>query len=98
MLATRAVVTTSRKASEALTKALDCIEGEPRLLDALAELHSELLHAGAHFQEFEPDAEAVATFRHQLKDVAVRLRRRPTPNVAGDADAIEKRLFELAQL
>ena len=98
LLATRAVVTTSRKASESLTKALDCIEGEPRLLDALAELHSELLHAGAHFPEFEPDAEAVASFRHQLKDVAVRLRRQPTPNVAGDAEAIEKRLFELAQL
>ena len=98
LLATRAVLAASRKASESLTRALECIEGEPRLLDILADLHSELLHAGEHFPEFTPEAEAVATFRHQLKDVSSRLRRRPVPAVAGDAEAIEKRLFELAQL
>ena len=98
LLTRRAALAAARKASDALTRALDCIEGEPRLLDSLAELHRELLHAGESFEEFAPDAEAVAAFRHQLKDVASRLRRRPAPNVEGDAEVIEKRLFELAQL
>ena len=40
----------------------------------------------------------MTVFRHHLKDVAVRLRRRPLRPVAGDPEAIEKRLYELAQL
>lgn len=98
LLARRAALLESRKAAEALSRSLDCIEREPGLLDALADLHRELLHAGGIHEEFLPDAEAVAAFRHQIKDLSVRLRRKPGPAAADDAEAIERRLFELAQL
>jgi DNA repair protein RecN (Recombination protein N) len=97
----RTALAEARKASEALSKALECVEREPKLLDGLADLHRELLHAGTVVPEFTDDAEAVAAFRHQLKDMAVRLRRAPAGGVAvsqHDAEAIEKRLFELATL
>ncbi|MFU2207312.1 DNA repair protein RecN [Solidesulfovibrio sp. C21] len=101
LTARRAALAEARKASEALSKALECIESEPKVLDSLADLHRELLHAGTVAPEFTEDAEAVAAFRHQLKDMAVRLRRAPAAGAAvsaSDAEAIEKRLFTLAQL
>jgi DNA repair protein RecN (Recombination protein N) len=99
LIARRAALAESRKAAEALSRAQDAIEREPKVLDVLADLHRELLHAGAIFAEFTDDAEAVATFRHQVKDMAARLRKAPAAAVsAGDAEAVEKRLFELATL
>ena len=98
LLARRAALAEARKASEALGRALDALEREPKLLDTLADLHRELLHAGEIHEDFLADAEAVAAFRHQLKDVGARLRRKPAQVVDDDAEAIEKRLFELAQL
>lgn len=98
LIARRAALAESRKAAEALARARDAIEAEPKVLDVLAELHSELLHAGTIFPEFTDDAEAVAAFRHQVKDMAARLRRRPDAVSGDDADAVEKRLFELATL
>ncbi|EHJ48538.1 SMC domain protein [Solidesulfovibrio carbinoliphilus subsp. oakridgensis] len=98
LIGRRAALAESRKASEALARALDTLEQSPKVLDTLADLHRELLHAGELFPDFTADAEAVAAFRHHLKDVAVRLRRKPTKAPGDDAEAIEKRLFELAQL
>lgn len=99
LIARRAALAESRKAAEALSRAQDAIEREPKVLDVLADLHRELLHAGAIFAEFTDDAEAVAAFRHQVKDMAARLRKAPAATVsAGDAEAVEKRLFELATL
>lgn len=98
LIGRRAALTESRKAAEALTRALDTLEQSPKMLDTLADLHRELLHAGEIFPDFTVDAEAVAAFRHHLKDVAVRLRRKPAKAPDDDAEAIEKRLFELAQL
>jgi len=98
LIGRRAALAESRKASQALSRALDTIERAPTILDTLADLHSEMLHAGAIFPEFAEDAEAVAAFRHQIKDISVRLRRKPSKAPDDDAEAIEKRLFELAQL
>ncbi|MHC1712856.1 MAG: DNA repair protein RecN [Solidesulfovibrio sp.] len=98
LLARRAVLADSRKAAESLSRSLDCIERAPKLLDTLADLHRELLHASAIYADFTADADAVGTFRHLLKDVSVRLRRKPAQNTGDDAEDIEKRLFELAQL
>ncbi|OLN28353.1 DNA repair protein RecN [Desulfovibrio sp. DV] len=98
LIGRRAALNESRKAAEALDRSLECIERQPRLLDTLADLHRELLHAGAIFPDFLADAEAVAGFRHQLKDISVRLRRKPSKAADDDAEAIEKRLFELATL
>jgi len=98
LLARRAALVESRKAAEALSRSLDCIEREPKLLDTLADLHRELLHASSIYPEFVADVEAVASFRHHMKDVSARLRRRPAKNADDDAEAIEKRLFDLAQL
>jgi DNA repair protein RecN (Recombination protein N) len=98
LLARRAALLESRKAAESLSRSLDCIERQPTLLDTLADLHRELLHASAIHPDFAPDAEAVAAFRHQLKDLSARLRRKPAQTEEDDAEAIEKRLFELAQL
>ena len=99
LVARRAALAESRKAAEALSRAQDAIEREPKVLDVLADLHRELLHAGAIFPEFADDAEAVASFRHQVKDMAARLRKKPAAATsAGDAEAVEKRLFELATL
>ncbi len=99
LIARRAALAESRKASEALSRAKDAIEREPKVLDVLADLHSELLHAGTIFPEFTDDAEAVAALRHQIKDMATRLRRKPAAAIsANDAEAVEKRLFELATL
>jgi DNA repair protein RecN (Recombination protein N) len=98
LLARRAELVAARKAAEALSRALDHIEGEPKVLDILADLARELLHAGENFPEFSADAETVSTFRHHLKDVASRLRRQPGRLVDDDPETIEKRLFELAQL
>jgi DNA repair protein RecN (Recombination protein N) len=98
LIGRRAALAESRKASEALGRALDTLEQSPKVLDTLADLHRELLHAGEIFPDFTADAEAVAAFRHHLKDVAVRLRRKPSKAPDDDGEAIEKRLFELAQL
>ena len=99
LVARRAALAESRKAAEALSRAQDAIEREPKVLDVLADLHRELLHAGTIFPEFADDAEAVASFRHQVKDMAARLRKKPAAATsAGDAEAVEKRLFELATL
>jgi len=98
LIARRAALTEARRASEALSRALDALEREPKLLDTLADLHRELLHAGEIHADFLADAEAVAAFRHQLKDVAGRLRRKPAKAVDDDGEAIERRLFDLAQL
>lgn len=99
LVARRAALAESRKAAKALSRAQDAIEREPKVLDVLADLHRELLHAGAIFPEFADDAEAVASFRHQVKDMAARLRKKPAAATsAGDAEAVEKRLFELATL
>ncbi len=98
LLSQRAALAESRKASEALSRSLERIESEPNLLDTLGALHRELLHASTLFPDFAPDAEAVASFRHHLKDLSVRLRRKPAHEAKGDPEAIEKRLFELAQL
>ncbi|WP_300154489.1 AAA family ATPase [Solidesulfovibrio sp.] len=95
----RAALAEARKAAEALSRARDAIEREPKVLDVLADLHRELLHAGAIFPEFADDAEAVAAFRHQVKDMAARLRKKPAAaDAPADAEAVEKRLFELATL
>ena len=98
LIGRRAALNESRKAAESLDRSLECIERQPKLLDTLADLHRELLHAGASFPDFLADAEAVAAFRHQLKDVSVRLRRKPAQAADDDGDGIEKRLFELATL
>ncbi len=98
LVARKAALAESRKAAQALGRALECIERQPPVLDALADLHRELLHAGEIHDEFSADAEAVAAFRHLLKDLAVRLRRRPAKAADDDGEGIEKRLFELATL
>ena len=98
LIGRRAALNESRKAAESLDRSLECIERQPKLLDTLADLHRELLHAGAIFPDFLADAEAVAGFRHQLKDVSVRLRRKPAQAADDDGEGIEKRLFELATL
>ncbi|EKO40516.1 MAG: ATPase involved in DNA repair [Solidesulfovibrio magneticus str. Maddingley MBC34] len=98
LVARKAALAESRKAAQALTRSLECIERQPPVLDALADLHRELLHAGEIHEEFSADAEAVAAFRHLLKDLAVRLRRRPAKTADDDGEGIEKRLFELATL
>ena len=98
LLAKRAVLMASQKAAESLGRSLEYIESEPGLLDTLADLHLELAHVGDQFPDFAPDAEAVASFRLQLKDLALRLRRQPIRAMAGDPEDIEKRLFELSQL
>lgn len=98
LVARKAALAESRKAAQALTRSLECIERQPPVLDALADLHRELLHAGEIHEEFAADAEAVAAFRHLLKDLAVRLRRRPAKAADDDGEGIEKRLFELATL
>lgn len=98
LVARKAALAESRKAAQALTRSLECIERQPPVLDALADLHRELLHAGEIHEEFATDAEAVAAFRHLLKDLAVRLRRRPAKAADDDGEGIEKRLFELATL
>jgi len=98
LLARRAVIAAAQKATESLSRSLGYIETEPGLLDTLADLSRELTHVGELFPEFAPDAESVTSFRHLLRDVAMRLRRQPVRAVAGDPEAIEKRLFELSQL
>jgi DNA repair protein RecN (Recombination protein N) len=98
LVARKTALAESRKAAQALTRSLECIERQPPVLDALADLHRELLHAGEIHEEFSADAEAVAAFRHLLKDLAVRLRRRPAKAADDDGEGIEKRLFELATL
>lgn len=98
LLAKRAVLLSSQKAAESLGRCLEYIETEPGLLDTLFDLSRELSHVSEHDASFSPDAEAVASFRLQLKDVAMRLRRQPIRALAGDPEAIEKRLFELSQL
>jgi DNA repair protein RecN (Recombination protein N) len=98
LIARKAALTESRRAAEALDRSLACLERQPPLLDTLADLHRELLHAGTIHPDFNADAETVAAFRHHLKDLAVRLRRKPAKAANDDGEAIEKRLFELATL
>ena len=86
--------------AENYDQALLLLHGDdgPGLLDLLAQLE-QVLHDMSRLDEnLLPDMEAVSGLRQNLSHLERRLRRPPEPLSDIDTDAIEARLFELAQL
>ena len=68
------------------------------LLDALGQFESLLRRIGAVEEDFMEEADAVAETRQRLSQLRSRLRRPPVQDDDIDVDALEERLYELAQL
>lgn len=80
--------------------ALSLLHGDngPGLTDLLGRLENVLEEMVELDDELEPDLEAVSALRQGLPTLERRLRRPPEPASALDTDALEARLYELAQL
>jgi DNA repair protein RecN (Recombination protein N) len=99
LLARKAALSHSKKARESVARAMDLLASEAGIVRLLADLEREIGAVAAAFPEFAADRETVAASRHTLRDMAQRLRAAPLALVPDDnPDAIEARLFELAQL
>ncbi len=99
LLEKKAALAHSKKGREAVGRALDLLSSEAGAVRLVGDLERELAAVVAAFPEFAADREAVASTRHALRDLAQRLRAVPlAASPDQDPDAIEARLFELAQL
>ena len=87
----------ARKAREAVDCALTMLLGEEGLGAGLARLERELAQLDQMTSEFADDQTAIREFRLRLSDLAARLRS-GVPGAQGDPEAVEARLWELAQL
>jgi DNA repair protein RecN (Recombination protein N) len=87
----------ARKARESAEAALDMLYGDDGLPAGLARLERELSALGQVSDAFAPDLETVREARHALSDLAGRLRG-GVPGLEDDPEAVESRLWELAQL
>ncbi|MFZ5810745.1 MAG: DNA repair protein RecN [Thermodesulfobacteriota bacterium] len=99
LVAQKAALAHSKKGREAVGRAMELLSSEVGAVRLLADLERELATVTEAFPEFAADREAAASARHALRDLAQRLRAFPlavSPDL--DPDAIEARLFELAQL
>ena len=68
------------------------------LLDALGQFETLLRRIGAVEEDLTEEADAVAEMRQRLSQLRARLRRPPVQDDDIDVDALEERLYELAQL
>jgi len=87
----------ARKAREAADAALALLHGEESLPELLGRLERELATLQQVSEDFQPDLENVREARLTLSGLAARLRH-GGPGLEDDADAVEARLWELAQL
>ncbi len=87
----------ARKAREATESALEMLYGDGGIPAALGRLERELGHLAQLSDDFAPDIEAVRGARAALSDLAERLRS-GGPGTSEDPEAVESRLWELAQL
>ena len=81
-------------------EALALLHGDdaPGLMALLGRLERVLEDMGKYDADLEADCEAVSALRQNLPALERRLRRPPEPMSALDTDALEARLYELAQL
>ncbi|QLA12669.1 DNA repair protein RecN [Desulfolutivibrio sulfodismutans] len=99
LLARKAALAHSKKGRESVARAMDLLASEAGIVRLLADLEREIGAVAAAFPEYAADRETVAATRHTLRDMAQRLRATPLAAAPDDdPDAIEARLFELAQL
>ena len=96
----RQLVRDAAQRLEHYNRALLVLHGEegPGLLPLLGQLEKELDALTCLDTEFTPSLEAVSNAREVLNDLAQRLRTPPRQVDLSDTDAIESRLFALAQL
>jgi len=87
----------ARKAREAADAALTLLHGEASLPEMLGRLERELATLEQVSQDFSPDLETTREAKLALSGLASRLRH-GLPELEGDCDAVEARLWELAQL
>ncbi|MFZ5427085.1 MAG: DNA repair protein RecN [Thermodesulfobacteriota bacterium] len=87
----------ARKAREAADSALDMLLGEAGLTASLGRLEREIASLAQISDSFGADLETVRAARHSLSDMAGRLRG-GLPGLEDDPEAVESRLWELAQL
>jgi DNA repair protein RecN (Recombination protein N) len=103
LLARQQILRHARKAREAVDSALNMLHGEDGLPAGLARLERELSALGQVTEDFGADLGTVREARLALSDLAARLRE-GVPGVPGapgamnDPEAVEARLWELAQL
>jgi len=86
-----------RKAREAALAALDMLSGEQGLSAGLGRLEREMAALAGAMPDFTPDLDMIREARHNLSDLAGRLRPK-LPGPDGDPEAVEARLWALAQL
>ena len=89
----------ARKAREAVDAALTMLHGEEGLPAGLGRLERELGSLSQVTEDFRADMETVREARLALSDLAARLRDGAgAPGMKDDSEAVEARLWELAQL
>jgi len=99
LMARKAALAHSKKGREAVGRAMDLLVSEAGAVRLLADLEREIGAVADAFPAFAADRETVASARHALRDLGQRLRAAPlAAALDDDPDAIESRLFELAQL
>ncbi|WP_027184059.1 DNA repair protein RecN [Desulfovibrio inopinatus] len=98
LLARRDALRNMDRARECLDRLLGRLLVEDGLIDGLADSEKDLHALADTWPELSEDATAVESARHHLSDLAARLRNL-TPDAAEDnIEAVEKRLWDLAQL
>lgn len=99
LMARREALKGAAEAGEACGRALGLLHGQGEgLLEGADMLARELKRLAQADEGFAADAEAVEDFRHRLRDLATRLRAGPAQADEAEVEAVEKRLWELAQL
>jgi len=97
LLARQQALRHARRAKDAVEAALDMLYGDQGLPAGLGRLERELAALSQTAGDFEADAVAVREARVALSDLAERLRS-GVPGLEEDPEAVEARLWELAQL
>ena len=98
--ARRAALREAMQARKQYERAFATLRGEdgPGLIELAGNLERTLEVLSRTSEDFASDLESVTAFRNTINELERRLRRPPLAQDAGDLEAIESRLYELAQL
>jgi DNA repair protein RecN (Recombination protein N) len=88
------------RSMEGVQRCLELLEGqEHRLLDNMVQLHSEIASLADRDGDFADEAYRLEEMRHELQELAVKLRDRPPPlDTEQELERIESRMWELGRL
>jgi DNA repair protein RecN (Recombination protein N) len=88
------------RSMEGVQRSLELLEGqEYRVLDHVSRLHSEIASLADFDPDFSEEASRLEEMRHELQELAVKLKDRPPPqDTEQELERIESRMWELGRL